>query len=121
MHSSSLVLLAALVATSPAAFAVPTFADRMLVMDEHFAHAAAPKHHKRHALTHDQRWHALVRGQPSFADLSAPAPSAEPVVAAEPIKAPDQATPMPIPEPQTWALTAAGIAALGFLARRRRR
>lgn len=95
MHSSSLVLLAALVATSPAAFAVPTFAD--------------------------QSWHALVRGQPSFADLSAPAPSAEPVVAAEPIKAPDQATPMPIPEPQTWALTAAGIAALGFLARRRRR
>jgi hypothetical protein len=112
MQSSSLALLAALAATPPAALAVPTFVGHMPVMAEDFADTAEP--------LHDQRWHALVHGQPSFAQLAVAAPAPGLVVSAEHALAPDRALPLAIPEPQTWSLTLAGLAALGFLARRRR-
>jgi hypothetical protein len=115
MQPSCLALLAALAASSSSAFAMPTLHARMPVA-EGFAQASAQA-------LHDQRSHALVYGQPSFADLSdatQPLGLAVPPEQAAPPKEGEPAAPLAIPEPSSWALMFAGLAALGFLVRRRR-
>jgi hypothetical protein len=98
-------LLAAL-AASPPTFALPTFVVRFAPDAENFAMD-----------THDQRDHALLQGQPSFADLAGMPPGL--LVAAE--RDPDVGDPpSPVPEPHTWAMMFGGLAALVYVARRRR-
>lgn len=114
MQSSSLVLAAVLAASAAPVWAVSTFNARMPAKAEDFAQASAKL---------DQRHHVPVRGQPSFTDLAADAASPPGIAVALEHAAPqarDHAPPLAIPEPQTWALMFAGLAALGFIVRRRR-